>query len=118
MRKVIVPIFTEEYSVDVYLGRKNELAKAISENTGYSLEEATEMIDKTRGQAYNCLPGNDPVILVRTEKQFKKSVIATLAHEASHCMDYISEHLSLNHTEFKAYGVAAIMRVAGKYLKK
>lgn len=99
MKNIKVPIFTEEYKIEV------EITKNIK--------------DEFRGRAFNRLPDKNPLIKINGDLSYY-TALATLAHEASHAMDYIEEYLGLEDPsgEFHAHGIGAVMRIVGKSLKK
>ena len=117
MKKVKVPIFTEEYSVWVYIGSPKDVAR--------EARKYVESIDSNwgkvnRGRTYNGLPyKKHPLIIVNGDLPYFEA-LATLAHEASHAMDYIVEFIGLDDRsgEFRGHGIGAIMRIVGKSFKK
>ena len=112
MKKLRVPIFTEEYAIVVYIGKRDEIRKAAEKYLGRPIKEFEE---KHRGMAFNALPDNHPLIVLDGLLP-AHIALATLAHEASHSMDDISDFINLHHTEFHAHGIGAVMRVVGKCL--
>ena len=101
--KLKVPIFTENYFITVEI-TKGELPKR--GEGGY------------RGRAYNKFPDNNPLIILSGDFPYSEA-LATVAHEASHCMDYIEDYLGLSDPsgEFHAHGIGAVMRAVGKLIK-
>ena len=100
--KLKVPIFTENYFIHIEI----EKGRHINGKDGY------------RGRAYNRFPDKNPLITLCGDFPYTEAM-ATLAHEASHCMDYIEDYLSLSDPsgEFHAHGIGAVMRVVGKIIK-
>lgn len=119
MRRIKVPILTEEYSIWVYLGEREEIVKGASKYLDRPIDEVDEFF-KGRGAAVNCLDeGNPPLIIVRTDLDVY-TAFATLAHEASHAMDYIQAFLGIEDRsgEVHAHGIASVMRHTLKDLHK
>lgn len=117
MKKFKVPIFTEEYSVIVVIGARKDIIKFISKYTGSTIQEVEIFFtDYCSGLCWNCLPNNHPLIAVDGQLNAFKQ-ISTIAHEAAHAMDYIADHIKLEHTEFRAHGIASIMRHIFKNIK-
>ena len=116
MKKLRVPILTEEYVVNVYIGTHDELvfsgAKYLNQPTSFM----EGILKNVRGRAFNCFPERNPLIVVDGSIPFTIS-LATVAHEASHAMDYISDYICLEHTEFRGHGIGAIMRAVLKVIK-
>ena len=119
MRKIKVPILTEEYFIWAYLGERQELVK----NAAKYLERDEKEVDEFftgRGAAINCIDeGLNPLIMVKTDLDVYTG-FATLAHEASHAMDYIQHYLGINDGsgEVHAHGIASVMRHCLKDLDK
>ncbi len=111
MKKYKIPIFTEEYGVIVYIGKRQELIKA---GAKYTEEHEDFFGDEFtgRGLCYKGLPEKYPLIIVDGDLPIP-ICIATLAHEASHSMDFIAEHLKIRETngEFHAHGISVILRI-------
>lgn len=115
MKKYKVPIFTEEYFVNVYIGNNNEIKK---EAIKYGIKEEY-LIENTRGMAFRMLPDKHPLIIVNGDLP-THIAIATLAHEGCHAINFISEYLHINdiNGEFQAHGVSAILRATLKSILK
>lgn len=108
VKKFTVPIFTEEYSVVVFIGNLEDIKK---EARLGGIKDSFLKGD-FRGRAFDLLPNRHPLILI--DGRLKVSfAVATLAHEASHVMDYISSHLGIDDKsgEFKSHGIAAVLRM-------
>ena len=119
MRKIKVPILTEEYFVWVYLGSRDELIKGAAKYLDRDIKEVGESF-KGRGAAFNYIEdGLAPLIIVRTDLDVY-TAFSTLAHEASHAMDYIQSYLGINDGsgEVHAHGIASVMRHTLKDLHK
>jgi hypothetical protein len=119
MKKITVPILTEEYKIVVFLGKKDDLIDASSKYLKKSKEEIKESF-AGRGIAFNCTKEElHPLILVDADLDVYTG-FATLAHEASHAMDFIQSHLGINDTsgELHAHGIASVMRHCLKTLHK
>lgn len=116
VKKLKVPIFTEEYYITVFIGKRDELIKAAAKYTTYS-PKTVEFDFKGRGLTYNCFPELHPLILVDGDLPHTIS-IPTLAHEASHALDYIQEYLGMDDKsgEFRAHGISAILRAIYKII--
>lgn len=118
MKKFRIPIFTEEYAVNVYIGKRDELIKAGAIYTTYSPK--TIKIDFTgRGICYNVYPDKHPLILIDGDLKFQTQ-IATIAHEAIHAVDYLMEYIDIDmkETEFRGHAVATILRtILNKIIK-
>lgn len=119
MRKITVPILTEEYKVVVLLGEKKDLIKPIARYGGLTEEQAKEDFIGC-GICFNFFSKNcHPLIAVDTSLKVEIG-LATLAHEASHAMNYIEDYLNLRDSggEFHAHGIASVVRHCLKHLKK
>lgn len=118
MKKVKVPILNSEYSVNVCVGNKAELIKEGAKYTTYSPKTIARDLDNRRGLAYDLFPDLDPIILIDGD-QPAYSALATLAHESSHAVSFIENHLGIKDTndEFRGHGIGAIMRAVGKTIK-
>jgi len=111
MRKYRIPIFTEEYAVNVIIGNRQQVIREIAKYTTYSPKTITKEFTG-RGITYNCYPDNKhPIIGVDGELK-ATTQIATLVHESIHAIDYLMEYLGidLKETEFRGHGVATILR--------
>jgi len=121
MLKIEVPILTEEYKIIVYLGTEKELIKHGALYLGESEKKATERIERRRGIAVNTIKklGKPPILLINTDYPIEDG-IATIGHEASHAMDYISNFIGMYDTsgEFHAHGIASVLRHSLKKIKK
>ncbi|ABE61206.1 hypothetical protein Nham_0310 [Nitrobacter hamburgensis X14] len=119
MKKILVPIFTEEYKIWVYIGSRAELVKAAAKYIG----ETEAKFDKEfvgRGQALDYIDkGLYPLIIVDGRLPVR-TALATLAHEASHSMDSLERYIGIKdkHGEFRAHGIAAVVRTVSKHLQK
>lgn len=109
MKKYRIPIFTEEYAVNVVIGKRNEVIKAIAKHTTYS-PKTIEREFIGRGICYDVYPDSNPIIGIDGELKAIPQ-IATIAHEAIHSIDFMMNYLKLgDDTEFRAHGVATILR--------
>ena len=108
--KFRVPIFTEEYAVNVLIGTKDDVRKALVAYTQYA-PRTIEHNFNGRGLTYNLYPDKHPIIGVDGDLPIHIA-IATLAHEASHALAAIEKYVSMDDKsdEFHAHGIAAIMR--------
>lgn len=117
MKKIRVPIFTEEYAINLYIGTKGEVLKEAESRS------TTSRLAQSRGVCfYNTLEGDDPIhplILLNGDLPWDVA-LSTVAHEASHAMDYISEFIGMNDKsgEFKAHGISAVMRAVAQLVKR
>lgn len=106
---------TEEYVINVVIGTQVECEK---ENKRYLGHEMS--MKGFRGLAHNGYPEKGPLIVIDSSLS-PVTGLATLAHEASHAMDYIQSHVRMcdQSGEFHAHGIAAVMRAVGKtFIKK
>lgn len=108
-KKYIVPILTDEYHIVVLIGVPKKMVQEISRYTGLSKEEVWKDLDHCRGRSYNTLPNRSPLVVVNGTLP-AVSAIATLAHEASHAMDFISDFVGIHDGEFKAHGIGRTVR--------
>lgn len=111
IKKFKVPIFTEEYSVWVYVG---SLDLVETEALKYGVPKEYIM-DHSRGRTFRMLPEKHPLIIVNGDLPASVA-ISTLAHEASHAVDYIADYVGVNDTngEFRGHGISAICRAVLK----
>ncbi len=112
MKKYKVQIYTDEYSVDVYIGSPKELDTHLKRTLNPKDYDKYPFDGKQhRGRAFNCLPKHNPFIVIDGDLGYFEAM-GTLAHEASHAMDYISEFIGVDDVsgEFKAGGIGAIVR--------
>ncbi len=119
MKKYIVPIFTSEYYVAVMLGKREEICKEGAKFAEEPLDKFTKEFN-WRGQAHNLLPkGKYPLIIVDWDLP-AHIAFSTLAHEAVHALDFISNYLGMQDVsgEFVAHGVGEIMRAVTKDILK
>jgi hypothetical protein len=112
----LVPIFTDEYAIRVCIGPRALVESRAAKYLGASAQKMHQQFDGNRGLAVNALPDRDPIILVDGEMP-RDQILATLAHEASHAMDYIGEHLAIRNGEFHAHGLSVVMRRAGALVR-
>lgn len=105
-----IPILNSEYAVSVFIGSRDLVKKALVRHTKYA-PRTIENDFRGRGITYNIFPDSNPVIGVDGDLKFNIA-IATLAHEAIHAVNFISEYLGMKDTsgEFLAHGVGEIMR--------
>ena len=124
MKKHIVPILTEQYKIVVLIGERKELVKVGAKYLRKTEQEVEKFFGQTmsRGCAIDTFSMGlllHPLILVDGDFPANQSV-GTLAHEASHCMDFITERLGIDDRsgEIQAHGIASVMRHCLKYLNK
>ena len=123
MIKKKIRVFTEEYRINVFIGTRDEIVSAAARYLKAQKKDIARQFGSCRGFAWNCLAFEEnkrqPLIIVDGDLP-EHIALATLAHEASHAMDYIASHISLNDRsgEFHAHGIAAVMRGCGKYIFK
>lgn len=120
MKKEIVPILTEEYKIVVYIGTLKELTKHGAKYLNISRDEMKSLLTNQRGLTYDSLRagiGKYPIIFINGDHDYI-SAIATIAHEASHAMDYIQRYLGIDDRagEIHAHGVASVLRHTLKLL--
>lgn len=119
--KLRVPIFTEEYSIQIGIGTRSQILCFASDYLNQSLKAIENDFGKCRGRAWDALNdvyGNKhPLIVIDADYPTHIS-LATVAHEASHAMDFIEEYVGVNdkNGEFHAHGISAVMRAVGKLL--
>lgn len=113
MKTFKVPIFTEEYKIEVAIGTTEELAKLVSKTClGWDYEDAYARCRSSRGLAFNRLPDMHPLIALDGELPWDQA-LATLPHEACHAVAYIMDFLGIkdeNGGEFLGHGISAVMR--------
>lgn len=114
MKEYKVPIFTEEYFIEVAIGTKAEIQRLLKKLTG-----KVEVMEGFRGHAYNFFPKWNPTIVIDGDLPTFEA-LATLAHESSHAMDFIRDYIGLEDKsgEFHGHGIAAVLREVGKGKKK
>lgn len=118
MKKFRIQIFTEEYAVNVYIGKRDELIKAGAVYTTYSPKTIRNDFNG-RGICYNVYPEKHPLILIDGDLKFQTQ-LATMAHEAIHAVDYLMNYIKIDmaETEFRGHAVAVILRtILGKIIK-
>jgi len=117
MKRFKIPIFTEEYKVVVFVGKRDETIRSLARYCGMSKELVSDQW-KGRGVAF-LFSGEYPVIAVDGDLPVPVC-ISVLAHEASHAMDSIADYIGIKDSsgEFKAHGVGAIMRLVLKDILK
>jgi hypothetical protein len=118
MKKKKIQILNNEYAVNVFIGKKDELIKEGAKYTTYSPKTIARELENRRGLSYNLFPDLDPVILIDGDLP-AISALASLAHESSHALDFIAEFLGIDDKggEFRAHGIGAIMRQVGELIK-
>ncbi len=114
-----ISIFTEEYKIDVVLGNEKDSLTKLSNLLGDSKSEIASRIKKNRGYCWDIGQANHCTIWVDDSLPYHIA-IATLAHESSHAMSCIQEFIGMNdkNDEFRAHGIACVMRTVGKDLRK
>jgi hypothetical protein len=116
MKKYRIPIFTEEYAVNVVIGTREQVIKALAKYTTYSPKTIKKDFENQRGIVYNCYPDKHPIIGIDGELN-AITQIATIAHEAIHAIDYLMGYIEIDakETEFRGHGVATILRTILKH---
>lgn len=116
MKKITIPIFTEEYKIVVFVGTVEEIAKYVSKNVyGWDYDKALQQAKDTRGCAFDRLnygvKPEHPLITLDIELPYEEA-LATLPHEASHCAGYIMDYLGIQDPtdEFKGHVISAVVR--------
>lgn len=109
-KQIEVPIFTEEYKVIIFIGTKESMLEPTVEYTDLEEEYVEERLTRCRGNAWY-RSDLHPLITLNGELDWQ-TAMATMAHEACHAMDWISDFIQVDdrNGEFKAHGVGAIMR--------
>ena len=118
MKKYQIPIFTEEYAINVVIGKRDDVIKEIAKYTTYS-PKTIKADFAGRGITYNCYP--DKNIIIGIDGDLNAIIqIATIAHEAIHAIDYLMDYVRIDakETEFRAHGVATILRTIFKKVIK
>lgn len=119
-RHVRVRVFTEEYAIHVYLGDIETVNRKAQERVDRACPNGITLdrIGDVRGIAWNTLPKHNPIIGVASDLSLIEAV-ATLAHEASHAMDFIAENIGLQDGkgEFRAHGISCVIRQVGPLLR-
>lgn len=117
MKKYIVNVFTEEYAVNVIIGKYSELVRELSKYTTYSPKTIAKDLKNRRGVCYDLFPEKNPVVAIDGELPYNIS-LPTLAHETIHAVDSIADYLGIkNDTEFRGHCVACVMRTVLKGIK-
>lgn len=121
MITLLIPIFTEEYAIKVCIGTRSQILCFASDYLNQSLKAVENDFGKCRGQAWNALDdvyGNKPPLIVIDGDYPVHISQATIAHEASHAMDFIEDYVGINdkNGEFHAHGISSVMRTVGKLL--
>lgn len=119
MKKIRVPIFTEEYAVNIYIGTRKEIVSSAAKYMKCSVKAVENDFSRMRGMAWNCFPELNPLVIVDGDLPAPVA-LATLAHEASHALDFIEKNIGVSdgNGEFHGHGIAAIMRATGKIILK
>jgi len=121
-RALVVPILTDEYFVDVLFGDREAVVHAGAKLCGDTVDWFRNEFEGKRGMACNLLKKQrprSPLIVLDSSLPWPVA-LATLAHEASHCMDYIASYIGIDDRsgEFHAHGIGAVMRSVGKEIAK
>lgn len=118
MKKLEISIFTDEYKVLVFIGTVKELMAPLSKLSQWSKQEIRENFKNKRGQCFT-YESDLPVIAINGDFPWRDS-LATVAHEASHAMDWIHDYMDMDDKsgEFKAHGISCIVRQVTKMIKK
>lgn len=112
MKKIKIPILTDEYLVELYIGSIDELAQSGMRYLEKSEKEMKEILSGKKGITANCLIiGKHPIIMIN-DNYSKNDIIATVAHEAAHAVDCVIDFVSIddNNQEFLAHGIGVIVR--------
>jgi Zn-dependent peptidase ImmA (M78 family) len=118
MKKFKIPIFTNEYSVIVYIGKRIDLVREGAKFTTYSPKTIERDFINRRGVTYDLFANqNHPLILIDGDMS-AYDALATLAHEAVHAVRFIENYLGIKDSsdEFTGHGVGIIMRTVGKII--
>jgi hypothetical protein len=113
--RIKVPIFTEEYSIIVVIGTRTQLFSVVAKYLEVSTKAVENDFGGCRGRAWNALDdvykNKHPIIAINGDLP-NHVALATLAHEASHAMDFIGDFIGIKDTngEFHAHGISAVMR--------
>lgn len=119
MKKIKVPILTEEYKILVCIGTIEELITFTNKYApAWDKQRCSALLNNSRGVAWNCLPEEHPLITIDETLSFEEK-LATLPHEASHAMQYIMDYLGIEDAsdEVRGHGISAVMRHCIKYLQ-
>jgi hypothetical protein len=116
--KLKVPIFTEEYSIIVVVGTPTQIFPIVAKHLDVSKRAVENDFGSCRGRAWDALDdvyGNKHPIIAIDGTYPPHVALATVAHEASHAMDFIERFIGLNdkNGEFHAHGISAVMRAVG-----
>ena len=120
MKRIRVPILTEQYAINVFIGKRKDVMRAAKKYCGPRFDFQME---GRRGMAIDTLNTSDPkhpLICIDGDLPADTG-LATLAHEASHAMDYLIDYIGIldRSGEFRGHGIAAVMRAVTKlFLKK
>lgn len=118
MKKVRVPIFTEEYAINLCIGEKEKLVKEAARYCNES-EDFIRRMFNGRGLALDAITkvNKHPLIIVDGSLPCIDS-LPTVAHEACHAMDYITSFIGMNDIsgEFRAHGVSAVLRTVTRLI--
>ncbi len=123
MTRILVPVFTEEYKIVVVVGKIEELAKYVSKNChGWEYDDALQHCKDTRGSAFNLLSDSHmkhPLITLDIDLPLQMA-LATLPHEASHCVDFLFDHLGIveKSGELRGHIISAVVRITLEKLLK
>jgi len=118
MKTILVPILTEQYKIKVCIGSKKELIRFASKYLDKTKEDIEKFVNNNRGAAFNTFDMGlniHPLIIINGDFPAGEA-IATVAHEASHAMDYLQWALGIKDGsgEFHAHGIASVIRHASK----
>lgn len=109
--KIRIPILNDEYFVWVVWGKDEVVEKWLNRWYDNSKKIDYEIFKKNRGVCYYH-PDYNPVIVIRTKKEF----YATLSHEAVHAINQIFNFVGDNNRyELFAHCVGAVVRKVEKY---
>jgi hypothetical protein len=117
MKLIKIPAFTEEYKIIAVLGPRKDLVKFLIKE-GWTREAATKLwANPSSGKAFNYLP--NPLLMVDTDLPYQ-IIVATLAHEALHCANFIGDFIGVDDKagEFKCHIVSAVLRHCIPKIKK
>ena len=71
MKKFRVPVFTEEYAINVCLGTRKEILKEAAKYLEHGVEKEFAY---SRGMCWDCFPDKNPLIIVDSDlEQFRKN---------------------------------------------
>ncbi len=104
-----IPIMNSEYHVRVYIGSIKSAVTLAREKYKWVKNLTIEEFEGCRGKAFNTLPDGHVFVVIDGDME-PHEIMGTLAHEASHAVDYIMCFTSITDDEFRGHSVGAIVR--------